>query len=140
MIDSRIKPSIDAHHVPDSEVQVQDNIEYGYLTPDEFGIFRDPEGQARAMDGRVLHISKEDIADIIAMNGSRIFLDTQNRVENPPSIDKAALPSIDDQSEFKRIVLHQNRKMKPRLETKNMVQYQPCPKKTLTAKPRLMNW
>ena len=140
MIDSRIKPSIDAHHVPDSEVQVQDNIEYGYLTLDEFGIFRDPEGQARAMDGRVLHISKEDIADIIAMNGSRNFLDTQNRVENPPSIDKAALPSIDDQSEFKRIALHQNRKMKPRLEMRNMVQYQPCLKKILTAKPRLVNW
>ncbi|KAF3508413.1 hypothetical protein F2Q69_00007310 [Brassica cretica] len=137
LIDSRIKPSIDAHHVPDSEVQVQDNIEYGYLTPDEFGIFRDPEGQARAMDGRVLHISKEDIADIIGMNGSRNFLDTQNRVENPPSIDKAALPSIDDQSEFKRIALHQNRKMKPRLEMRNMVQYQPCLKKTLTAKPSI---
>ncbi|KAF3487804.1 hypothetical protein F2Q69_00054956 [Brassica cretica] len=68
---------------------------------------RDPEGQARAMDGHILNISKEDIADIITMNGSRNFLDTQTRVEDPPSID--------GQSEF-RGVLNQKRKRKPRWE------------------------
>ncbi|KAF3545761.1 hypothetical protein DY000_02007880 [Brassica cretica] len=61
-IDSNTNPSIDAPHTPDSEVQLKDNLAYGYLTPDEFGIFRDREGQARAMDGRILNISKEDIA------------------------------------------------------------------------------
>ena len=53
----------------------------------------DPEGQARAMDGRILNISREEIADIIAMNGSRNFLDTQNIAEDPPSIDEADAPS-----------------------------------------------
>ena len=106
-IDSDIMPSIDAHHTPDSELHAKDNSYYGYLTLDEFGIFRDPEGQARAMDGHTLNISKEDIAEIITMNGSRNFLDTRTRVEDPPSIDS--------QSEFRR-ALHQNRKRKPRWE------------------------
>ncbi|KAF2548557.1 hypothetical protein F2Q70_00022759 [Brassica cretica] len=67
------------------------------------------------MDGHILNISKEDIADIITMNGSRNFLDTQTRVEDPPSIDKTKAPSIDGQSEF-RGVLNQKRKRKPRWE------------------------
>ena len=40
-------------------------MDYGFLTPDEFGIFRDPDGHARAMDGRILKVSREDIADIL---------------------------------------------------------------------------
>ena len=59
------KPSIDVHQTVESKENVNDNIDYGSLTPDEFDIFRDLEGQARAMDGRILNISKEDIADII---------------------------------------------------------------------------
>ena len=56
-IDSNIELSIDDHQKPNLEVQVKDNTNYGYLTPNEFGIFRDPEGQAREMDGRILNIS-----------------------------------------------------------------------------------
>ncbi|KAF2604469.1 hypothetical protein F2Q70_00026248 [Brassica cretica] len=115
-IDSNKKPSIDAHHTLDSEVHIKDNTDYGYLTPDEFGIFMDPEGQARAMDGRILNISKEDITEIIAMNRSRNFMDTQTRVEDPPSVDKYAAPSINDQYDVRQGALHQNRKRKPRWE------------------------
>ena len=39
-IDSSIKSSIDDHKKPNLEVQVKDNIDYGHLTPNEFGIFR----------------------------------------------------------------------------------------------------
>ncbi|KAF2559497.1 hypothetical protein F2Q68_00016234 [Brassica cretica] len=73
---------------------------------------RDPEGQAQAMDGRILNISREDIAEIIAMNGSRNFLDMQNRAEDPPSIEETDTPSIDVHPEFRRIALHQNNKRK----------------------------
>ncbi|KAF3576750.1 hypothetical protein DY000_02031423 [Brassica cretica] len=79
----------------------------------------DPEGQALAMDGGILNISKEDIAEIIAMNESINFLDTQNRVEDPPSIDKADVPSINGQFEFRLRALHQNMKRKPHLEMRN---------------------
>ena len=105
-INSNTKPSIDIHHTPDSEVQVKDNTYYGYLTP-EFGIFRDLEGQERAMDGLILNISREDIAEIIAMNESRNFLDMQNKSEYPPSIDKTDAPSIDGYPKFRRRALHQ---------------------------------
>ncbi|KAF2572588.1 hypothetical protein F2Q70_00003599 [Brassica cretica] len=94
-IDSDIRPSIDAHHTPGS---------------------KDPEGQARAMDGRILHISKEDIAEIIFMNGSSNFFNPENRSEDPPSIDNVAAPSIDGHLECRRSTLQQNMKRKPRWE------------------------
>ncbi|KAF3570390.1 hypothetical protein F2Q69_00059562 [Brassica cretica] len=94
-IDSDIQPSIDAHHIIDSKLHVTDNTDYGYLTPNEFGIFRDPEGQAREMDGRILNISKEEIVEIIAMNGSSNFFNSKNRSEDPPSIDDATSISIE---------------------------------------------
>ena len=118
-IDSNTKPSIDVHHTPDSAVQVKVNKDNGYLTLHEFDIFRDPEGQARSMDGRILNISREEISEIIAMNGSKNFLDMHNKAEDPPSIDEADAPSIDGQSEFRRRVLHQNRKRKHRWEMRN---------------------
>ncbi|KAG2303755.1 hypothetical protein Bca52824_032406 [Brassica carinata] len=61
-------------------------FDYEYLTPDEFAIFRDPKGNARAMDGRILQVSKEDIADILAMaNGpDNLFL----KQHDDPSIRK----------------------------------------------------
>ncbi|KAF2564298.1 hypothetical protein F2Q70_00017621 [Brassica cretica] len=71
-------------------------------------IIEDLEGQARAMDGLILNISREDIAEIIAMNESRNFLDTQNKAEDPPSIDKTDAPSIDGYPKFRRRALHQN--------------------------------
>uniref|UniRef100_A0A0D3E9I9 Uncharacterized protein n=1 Tax=Brassica oleracea var. oleracea TaxID=109376 RepID=A0A0D3E9I9_BRAOL len=60
------------------------------------------------------HISKEDIAEIIFMNGYSNFFNPKNRSEDPPSIDNAAAPSIDGQLECRRSTFHQNMKRKPR--------------------------
>ncbi|KAF2558906.1 hypothetical protein F2Q68_00015205 [Brassica cretica] len=87
LIDSDVKQSIDINHIPDSIVKIENNTNYSYLTLDEFDIFRDPEGQAGAMDGRVLNICKEDVADIIAMNGPRSLFHTHNRAFDQPSTD-----------------------------------------------------
>ncbi|KAL0796071.1 hypothetical protein Bca101_067448 [Brassica carinata] len=78
--------------------------DYGYLTPDEFGIFRDPEGQERAMDGRIINISKDDISDILQVaNGQEnLFMQQhlnmlrENCQQQPqPSIDTDMSASID---------------------------------------------
>ena len=104
--------TIHIHQIPDSVVQIENNTNYGYLTPDEFGIFRDPEGQARAMDGQVLNISKEDVADIIAMNGPRSFFHTENRAFDQTSIFETSSPSIDSHRELRRKVYDQNSRRK----------------------------
>ncbi|KAF2591215.1 hypothetical protein F2Q70_00038366 [Brassica cretica] len=80
-IDRAICPSINTHHqqsidnnnatsiakrpIPNTTVSERDKFDHQFLTPDEFGIFRDPDGYAKAMDGRTLHVSREDIADIL---------------------------------------------------------------------------
>ncbi|KAG2266359.1 hypothetical protein Bca52824_073438 [Brassica carinata] len=58
-IDTTLKPNLSIYKLNDNA-----NIDYGFLTPDEFGIFRDPDGNVRAIDGRILQVSREDIADI----------------------------------------------------------------------------
>ncbi|KAF2616147.1 hypothetical protein F2Q70_00011557 [Brassica cretica] len=52
------------------------SIDYDFITPDEFGIFRDSDGHARAMDGRILQVSREDIADIfqVANGPDNLFM------------------------------------------------------------------
>lgn len=37
----------------ETDARAEDDEDYSYLKQDEFGFFIDPEGQARAMDGRV---------------------------------------------------------------------------------------
>ncbi|KAF3594228.1 hypothetical protein DY000_02022464 [Brassica cretica] len=67
-IDASVSTSIDTTLNPNlsiSKLNDNANIDYGFLTPDEFGIFRDPDGNARAIDGRILQVSREDIADIL---------------------------------------------------------------------------
>ncbi|KAG5384943.1 hypothetical protein IGI04_036413 [Brassica rapa subsp. trilocularis] len=67
-IDATVSTSIDTTLNPNlsiSKLNDNANIDYGFLTPDEFGNFRDPDGNARAMDGRILQVSREDIADIL---------------------------------------------------------------------------
>ncbi|KAF3583394.1 hypothetical protein F2Q69_00030830 [Brassica cretica] len=71
------------------------------------------------MDGRILNISKEDIAEIISMNGSMNFLDIQNIAEDSPSIDEPVGPSINGQPKFRQRALHQKRKRKPCWESRN---------------------
>ncbi|KAF3511184.1 hypothetical protein F2Q69_00008795 [Brassica cretica] len=88
-IDKESRPSIDINHstsidinntisidirpIPKSTVSKKDKFDNQYLTPDELGILRVPDGCARAIDGRTLHVSRKDIADI---------LQTANRADN----------------------------------------------------------
>ena len=64
------------------------SIDYDFLIPDEFGIFRDPDGNARAMDGRILQVSREDIADILQLaNGpDNLFKQQRSIPDNIPAV------------------------------------------------------
>ncbi|KAF3509353.1 hypothetical protein F2Q69_00006998 [Brassica cretica] len=64
--------SIDIRSKRKTTISEKDKFNNEYLTPDEFGIFRDPDGHARAIDGRILDVSRKDIANI---------LQTANRAE-----------------------------------------------------------
>ncbi|KAF2550199.1 hypothetical protein F2Q68_00034375 [Brassica cretica] len=72
-IDINNTTSIDNHPIPNTTGSEKNKLDNQYLTPDEFGIFRDPNGFAKAIDGRTLHVSRENIADI---------LQTANEAEN----------------------------------------------------------
>ena len=80
MIDDKPPSSIDIRQKPPSTVSEKAKYENKYLTQDEFGIFRDQDGYARAMDGHALQISREDIADILQMaNGAdNLFIQQRN--------------------------------------------------------------
>ncbi|KAF3548757.1 hypothetical protein DY000_02006902 [Brassica cretica] len=57
---------------------------HDFLTPNEFGIFRDSYGHARAMDGRILQVSREDIANILqlANRPDNLFMQQRNIPDN----------------------------------------------------------
>ncbi|KAG5384282.1 hypothetical protein IGI04_035752 [Brassica rapa subsp. trilocularis] len=74
LIDTTLNPNLSI-----SKMNNYANIDYGFLTPDEFGIFRDPDGNARAMDGRILQVSREDIADILQVTNGPDNLFSQQR-------------------------------------------------------------
>ncbi|KAG5384390.1 hypothetical protein IGI04_035860 [Brassica rapa subsp. trilocularis] len=81
-IDVTVSTSIDTTLSPNlsiSKLNDYANIDYGFLTPDEFGIFRDPDGNAHAMDGRILQVSREDIADILQVANGPDNLFSQQR-------------------------------------------------------------
>ncbi|KAG5375827.1 hypothetical protein IGI04_040423 [Brassica rapa subsp. trilocularis] len=81
-IDVIVSTSIDTTLNPNlsiSKLNDYANIDYGFLTPDEFGIFIDPNGNARAMDGRILQVSREDIADILQVANGPDNLFSQQR-------------------------------------------------------------
>ncbi|KAG5410836.1 hypothetical protein IGI04_007155 [Brassica rapa subsp. trilocularis] len=81
-IDVTVSTSIDTTLNPNlsnSKKNNYTNIDYGFLTPDEFGIFRDPDGNARAMDGRILQVSREDTADILQVTNGPDNLFSQQR-------------------------------------------------------------
>ena len=128
-IDNSLPLSIDIRPTPKSTVRENPKIDNQYLTHDEFGIFRDSNGYAKAIDGRALQVSREDIADILQMaNGSyNIFMQQhtvpahqqmvttefynaaggidnrfkqKNRHHTRPSIDVDVPPSIDRRPEF----------------------------------------
>ncbi|KAF2597360.1 hypothetical protein F2Q68_00011236 [Brassica cretica] len=145
LIDRAIHPSIDSHQqqsidnnnatlndnrpIPKTAVSKKDKFDNQSLTPDKFGIFRDPDGYAKAVDGRTLHVSREDIADILqTANGAdnlfmhqcsnpeqkatKEFYDTGGGIDNgfiqrschptQTSIDTAVPTSVDRQPEFCR--------------------------------------
>ncbi|KAF3611408.1 hypothetical protein DY000_02048816 [Brassica cretica] len=52
-IDNDNATSIDNRPIPKTTVSEKDKIDDEYLIQDEFGIFRDPDGYARAIDGRL---------------------------------------------------------------------------------------
>ncbi|WZY99104.1 hypothetical protein YC2023_071433 [Brassica napus] len=81
-IDAYASTSIDTTLNPNhsiSKLNDNANIDYGFLTPDEFGIFRDPDGNARAIDGRILQVSREDIAGILQVANGPDNLFSQQR-------------------------------------------------------------
>ncbi|KAG2266665.1 hypothetical protein Bca52824_073744 [Brassica carinata] len=89
-IDTPISTSIDSHSKPKLSLFTKKNmsIDYGFLTPVEFGIFRDPDGHARAMDGRILQVSREDIAEILQLaNGpDNLFMQQRSIPNNIPAV------------------------------------------------------
>ncbi|KAF2545349.1 hypothetical protein F2Q70_00020334 [Brassica cretica] len=130
-IDVKSPSSIDIRPKPSSTVSKNPNYDNQYLTQNEFSIFRDPYGYARAIDGHALQVSIEDIADILQMaNGAdnlfmqqytvpahqqrvtKEFYDTAGGIDNHfkqkyrhptrSSIDVDVPPSIDRHPEFGR--------------------------------------
>ena len=83
-IDNKVSTSIDNLLKPPSNVSETSKQNIDYLTPDEFGIFRDPEGHARGMDVHALQVSRDDIADILQMaNGAEnLFMQQCNTPEH----------------------------------------------------------
>ncbi|KAF2545779.1 hypothetical protein F2Q70_00021777 [Brassica cretica] len=81
-INVTVSTSIDTTLNPNLSISKKNNyanIDYGFLTPDEFGIFRDTDGNARAMDGRILQVSREDIVDILQVANGPDNLFSQQR-------------------------------------------------------------
>ncbi|KAF2593262.1 hypothetical protein F2Q70_00043557 [Brassica cretica] len=82
-IDTNNTTSIDNRPIPKTTVSEQDKLNNQYITPDEFGIFRDHGGYAKAIDGRTLHVSREDIADILqtANGADNLFMHQRSNPE-----------------------------------------------------------
>ncbi|KAF3540437.1 hypothetical protein F2Q69_00023504 [Brassica cretica] len=89
-IDTPVSTSIDSHSKLKISLFIKKNmsIDYGFLTPDEFGIFRDPDGHARAMDERILQVSREDIADILQLSNGHdnLFMQQRSIPDNIPAV------------------------------------------------------
>ena len=130
-IDDKPPSSIDICPKLPSTVSKNPNYDNQYLTHDAFGIFRDPDGYERAIDGHALQVSREDIANILQMSNeadnlfmqqrtipahqqrvTKEFYDTAGGIDNlfkqkyshPTrlSIDVDFPPSIDRRPEFGR--------------------------------------
>ena len=130
-IDINNTTSIDIRPIPKTTVSEKYKFDNHYLTPDKFGIFRDPNAYAREIDGRTLHISREDIVNILqtANGADNVFIHQRNipihqqkatkefydtaggidksfkqRTRHPtqPSIDVDVLTSVDRRLEFDR--------------------------------------
>ncbi|KAF2530462.1 hypothetical protein F2Q70_00029412 [Brassica cretica] len=82
-IDVAHTPSIDIRSKPNTTISEKDKFDNEYLTLDEFGVFRDPDGYARAIDGRILNVSRKDITDILqtANGAENLFVHQRNILE-----------------------------------------------------------
>ncbi|KAF3589771.1 hypothetical protein F2Q69_00030024 [Brassica cretica] len=104
--------SIDIRPIPKFTVSEKAKFDKQYLTPDEFGIFRDLDGYTRTIDGRTLHISREDIADILqTANGADIlFMQQQNIPEHHEKVTKEFYDTAGGiENRFKQKSRHPNR-------------------------------
>lgn len=72
------------------------------LTPDEYGVYRDQWRNLQPKDGKIIHISKQDMADILEMADDmvRVYL---------------SLPYYDG-------LLKMNKPIPPQLATKDMLE------------------
>ncbi|KAF2545855.1 hypothetical protein F2Q70_00022235 [Brassica cretica] len=82
--------SIDIRPKPKTTISEKPKFDNQYPTPDKFGIFKDPDGYAKAIDRRTLHVSREDITDILqTTNGAdNLFVQQQNIPEHQQKITK----------------------------------------------------
>ncbi|KAF3603548.1 hypothetical protein F2Q69_00035498 [Brassica cretica] len=89
-IDVNHTTSIDIRPKPKTPVSEKDKFDNQYLTSEEFGICRDPNGNARAINGRTLHVSREDIADILqtANRADNLFVQQHNFPEHQQKVTK----------------------------------------------------
>ncbi|KAF3544322.1 hypothetical protein DY000_02007862 [Brassica cretica] len=89
-IDISHTTSIDIRPKPKITISEKDKFDNQYLTPDEFGIFRDPDGYAIAIDGRTLHVSREDIVDILqtANGADNLFMQQHTFPEHQQKVTK----------------------------------------------------
>ncbi|KAF2618138.1 hypothetical protein F2Q68_00038560 [Brassica cretica] len=96
-IDINNTTSIDIRPIPKTAVREKDKSDNQYQTPYEFGIFRDPYGYARTIDGRTLRVSREDIADILqtANGADNLFIHQRNIPEHQQKESYDTASSID---------------------------------------------
>ncbi|KAF3588898.1 hypothetical protein F2Q69_00030017 [Brassica cretica] len=82
--------SIDIRPKPKTTRSEKPKFDNQYPTPDKFGIFKDPDGYAKAIDRRTLHVSREDITDILqTTNGAdNLFVQQQYIPEHQQKITK----------------------------------------------------
>ncbi|KAF2550959.1 hypothetical protein F2Q68_00034658 [Brassica cretica] len=89
-IDINNTTSIDSRPQQKTTVSEKDKSYNQYLTPDEFGIFRDSYGYAKEINGHTLHVSREDIADILqtANRADNLFMQQHTITEHQQKVTK----------------------------------------------------
>ncbi|KAF2538177.1 hypothetical protein F2Q70_00003131 [Brassica cretica] len=97
-IDNNNATSIDNRPIPKTTVSEKDKLDNQYLTPDEICIFRDPDGYAKAIDGRTLHKATKEFYD--TAGGIDNGFIQQSHHTTQPSIDVDVPTSVDRQPEF----------------------------------------
>ncbi|KAF3508730.1 hypothetical protein F2Q69_00003498 [Brassica cretica] len=91
---------IDNRPMPKTTVSEKDKLDNQYLTPDEFGIFRDLDGYAKEIDGRTLHKASKESYD--TAGGIDNGFIQRSRHTTHPSIYVDVSTSVARQLEFGR--------------------------------------